>query len=207
MRSSFLTEAIALKAMAICSRSDALVTSKPFTAAPAGRTEASVRFCGRRRALGGGVVWNDTAPAPELLKVSASGPLDASRSISDTKDGDVAKLWYAVVDNSAGFNQEVEVFAVCSRRSRARIEATALHVEDHNHRMALTRCRKGRTVVGGGVVQKGPPNSLFIVRANGPLAGTVEGTEDGDRPRKWVASVYNLLDEPERDFKVLATCE
>ena len=64
-----------------------------------------------KRALGGGVVQSDTAP--DRLSVQASGPLDASGVLSQTKDGDVAKQWYAAVYNGRRTMQDFKVLAIC----------------------------------------------------------------------------------------------
>jgi Bacterial Ig-like domain len=64
-----------------------------------------------KRALGGGVVQSGP---PDNLLVYASGPLAETKDAANTVSGDVAKRWYARVDNSSGAPVNLKVFAICS---------------------------------------------------------------------------------------------
>jgi hypothetical protein len=64
-----------------------------------------------KRALGGGVIQSGP---PDNLLVYASGPLAETKDAANTVSGDIAKRWYARVDNSSGAPVNLKVFAICS---------------------------------------------------------------------------------------------
>ncbi len=73
--------------------------------------EASAVCPGDKRALGGGVVQSGSA---DSLWMHASGPLDSTGFTSETRDGDIAKQWYAAVKNNAGdVTRTLKVFGIC----------------------------------------------------------------------------------------------
>ncbi len=193
-----------VKVLALCSAaSDATVQATPFSVAGRRTGHATARCPAGRRALGGGLVqsgWPDD-------RILASGPRDASGAIGHTGDGDVAREWYAVVHNLPAHRVGFKVFALCSADSHATIEATRFEVAGGRTGGASAKCPASRRVVGGGLVQEGPPKFLRE-KASAPLdaSGSIAGTRDGDVARRWRASVENR--NPGRvSFKVLAICE
>jgi hypothetical protein len=161
------------------------------------------------RAVGGGVI--DVGSGSVF--VSASGPLDGtdtaalrpSTGVANTKDGDLAKQWYAGVSNKRAWTVGVKVLALCSRASDARIQATSFHVGGRRTGHASARCGAGRRVVGGGLVQSNYPDNRLL--ASGPLdaSGSPLYTADGDVAKRWYVAVHNL---PAKRvlFKVFALC-
>jgi hypothetical protein len=100
-----------LKIFAICAKdSKARIAATEFTAAPSTTTEATVACPGAKRAVGGGVVQSGS---PSGLYMSASSPLDRTGITLQTDDGDVAKQWYAAIDNQSEDQRVVKVFAIC----------------------------------------------------------------------------------------------
>ncbi len=193
-----------VKVLALCSAaSDATVQATPFSVAGRKTGHATARCPAGKRALGGGLVqsgWPDD-------RVLASGPRDASGTIGHTQDGDVAREWYAAVHNLPAHRVGFKVFALCSADSRATIEATRFTVPGGRTSGASVRCPASRRVVGGGLVQEGPPRFLRET-ASAPLdaSGSVAGTGDGDVAKRWRASVENR-NAGGVGFKVLAICE
>lgn len=188
---------------AICAKEqDAVIEATLATAAPHGVTEAYAVCPRSSRALGGGVVQVGSP----FLRVGASGPLDASGITLETKDGDVAKQWYAAVANSTDDDQLFKVFAICAASSRARIEATGFTVNTGRNAEAYARCKGSERALGGGVVQSGPPN--YLVHASGPLdeSGVTLQTDDGDIATQWYSVVSNYSGRNNRVFKVFAIC-
>ena len=155
--------------------------------------------------FGWGVV--QSGPAGGIF-VLASGPLDATGFTSETKDGDIAKQWYAAVANFSSETQLFKVFAICSRASNATIEATQFTVGDNQSGEAFARCLGTKRALGGGVVQSGPPTDL-VVRASGPLdaTGVTIETNDGDIAKQWYAAVGNDPSGTQRILKEFAICE
>ena len=156
-----------------------------------------------KRAVGGGVV--QSGPANELAML-ASGPLDATGVTAQTVTGDVARQWYAGVDNFTGAERTFRVFAICSGDSSAKIKATPFSVQSSQPSEAFAVCGVGKRAVGGGVVQSGSVRGPFV-RASGPLDGTgvTLETRDGDVARQWYAAVSSTVIP--QDFKVFAICE
>src|SRR4051812_34849362 len=109
---------------------DARIEATPFSVDP-GLGGAFARCPVHRRGVGGGVVETGSRRAC----ASGSGPPDGtdtaalkpSTGVANTKDGDVAKQWYAgVSDNSSSGAIDLQVLALCSRASDARIQAKSL---------------------------------------------------------------------------------
>ena len=69
-----------------------------------------------KRALGGGVIQSGP---PDNLLVYASGPLAETKDAANTVSGDIAKRWYAWVDNSSGAPVNLKVFAICSSATQS----------------------------------------------------------------------------------------
>jgi hypothetical protein len=193
-----------MKALALCSRtSDARIEATSFRVAGRRTGVASARCPAGRRALGGGLVqsgWPDN-------RVLASGPLDASGAIANTRDGDVAKQWYAAVHNLPAHRVRFKVIALCSADSRARIEATRFSVRSGGVGDASAKCGAGKRALGGGIIQSGRARFLRV-RASAPLdaTGVAANTKDGDRAKRWYAAIENRNPGRVR-FKVLAICE
>jgi hypothetical protein len=138
--------------------------------------------------------------------VRASGPLDDTGTTTTTQSGDIAKQWYAAVENQSGGPVRFKVFAICSAKSNATIEATTFQVGAHQTNEAYAKCPGKERALGGGVVQSGQA-SLLTVRASGPLDETnvTANTQSGDVAKQWYAAVYNGEAQP-RDLKVFAIC-
>ena len=101
------------RVFAICtSGPPATIEQTTFTVAGngVGSPDKFAKCPGSKRALGGGVVQSGT---PDLLRVRASGPLDATGVTATTDDGDKATQWYASVLNSATTTRTFRVFAIC----------------------------------------------------------------------------------------------
>ena len=101
-----------LKVFAICSRdSAARIKATSFTLSSEQIIGEAFARCARtKRLLGGGVVQSGPA---NRLSVIASGPLDGTGVTRQTKDGDVARQWYAAVVNDTGSAREFKAFAIC----------------------------------------------------------------------------------------------
>ena len=199
------------KVFAICSgASNATIEATTFTVENQGLGEAFAVCPGTKRALGGGVV--ESGP-PDRLSVSASGPLDSTGLVSKTRDGDIAKQWYASVYNGSGGPVKFKVFAICSGTSNATIEATPFTVAPDPNGTGKTaeayaRCPGTKRALGGGVVPQSGPNDNLVVQASGPLdaTGFTSETNDGDIAKMWYTAVGNFWGE-QPPLKVFAICE
>jgi hypothetical protein len=114
-----VSAAIALSLIGVALYADTAIAATPTRATieatsltvPAQSTGETFAVCpGAKRALGGGVV--QSGPAANSY-VQSSGPLDATGITSETNDGDIAKQWYASVENLAGAQRVFKVFAIC----------------------------------------------------------------------------------------------
>ena len=96
--------------------------------------------------------------------------------------------------------------AVAATPTRATIEATEFTVEDQGLGQAFAVCPDTKRALGGGVVQSGSAQYLFV-NASGPLdnTGVTLETKDGDKAKQWYAAVENYSGA-EREFKVFAIC-
>jgi hypothetical protein len=191
------------KALALCSRrSDARVEATGFSVGGRSSGHASARCPAGKRAVGGGVIqhsWPDNA-------ILASAPLDASGKMKNTKDGDVAKRWYALIHNYPAHRVRFKVFALCSADSRARIEATRTWAKAGGKGRTRAKCPSTKRAVGGGVIES--HRRFLRVWASGPLdaTGVPANTKDGDVARQWYGVVENTNPERVR-VTVLAICE
>lgn len=185
----------------------ATIEATEFTVQPGsnGISEASAVCPGEKRALGGGVV--QSGPTDWNLWVRASAPLDSTGLPSQTRDGDIAKRWYASVLNISNVARTLKVFAICSGSSDATIEANPFSVASTQSGEGYAVCPGQKRALGGGVVQQsGTPDNLNV-KASGPLdrTGFTSETNDGDKAKQWYAAMYNGSNE-QRTFKVLAIC-
>jgi len=177
-----------------------------------GETGEAFAVCpGTKRALGGGIV--QSGPAQRYFFLNVSGPLDNTGVTANTKDGDIAKQWYAAVENRTGASVKFKVFAICSGSSNATIEATPFTVEpdpNGNGKFAegYAKCPGTKRALGGGVVQSGSPDKNLLVQASGPLdaTGFTSETVTGDIAKQWYAAVGNYWVE-QTPLKVMAICE
>jgi hypothetical protein len=193
-----------VKVLALCSAaSDATIRATPFSVA-ARQTGHAIAACpAGERALGGGLVqagWPDD-------RILASGPRDASGKVANTRDGDVAKQWYAAVHNLPAHRVGFKVFALCSGDSHGTIDATGFSVPGGRTGRASATCPAGKRLTGGGLVQMGPARFLREL-ASGPLdgSGSAANTQDGDIAKRWYGLIENR--NPGRvGFKALAICE
>ena len=89
----------------------------------------------------------------------------------------------------------------------ATIEATSFSLAAAQTGEEFAVCPGNKRALGGGVVQSGPANALYV-RASGPLAssGVTAKTVSGSIPKQWYAAVANGSGQ-QRDFKVFAVCE
>jgi hypothetical protein len=149
-----------------------------------------------------------------VLRVGGSGPLDGSRAgapsnpaeaVENTKDGDVAKRWYAGVSNDSSRRIGAKALALCSRRSDARIEATSFSVAGRSTGDASARCPAGKRAVGGGVVQRSWPDNRVLASAPLDASGKMKNTKDGDVAKQWYVVVHNYPAHRVH-FKVFALC-
>jgi hypothetical protein len=182
----------------------ATIVETQFKVAAGGRGEEFAVCPGTKRAVGGGVVQSGSASG---VRVRASGPLDATGVTLNTNDGDIAKQWYAAVENGSGAERTFRVFALCSGASNATIEATQFTVGHRETREAFAVCPGTKRALGGGVVQSGSTNEINV-KASGPLdaTGVTLNTNDGDIAKQWYAAVENFGDT-ERTFRVFGICE
>jgi hypothetical protein len=183
--------------------------------------EAYAKCPGKKRAVGGGVV--QIGPPTSGLDVVASGPLDSTGSPSNTQSGDIAKQWYAAVVNRGSSGKGIQqrnfkVFAICSAKSDAIIEAKSFQVPDNNKSFQVTDnnlrgdwavCPPNKRALGGGVVPIGPPTSGLGVVASSPLDSTGEAaqTQSGDMARQWYTVVHSTNAKYVQKLKVFAICE
>jgi hypothetical protein len=191
---------------AICSKnSDATIEATNFTVES--QVTGAYAVCpGNKRALGGGVVQ---IGSPQFIYGGQSGPLDSTGVTSKTKDGDIAKQWYAAVTNNTGVKRTLKIFAICSKNSDATIEATDFTVgAQEQNAAAWVVCPSFKPALGGGVLQSGPGFNNLIMRASGPLddTGITAETKDGDIARQWYTVVANSS-QIQQTFKVMAICE
>jgi hypothetical protein len=72
---------------------------------------------------------------------------------------------------------------------------------------AFAKCGTGKRALGGGVVQSGSADGLFV-NVSGPLdaTGFTSETATGDVAKQWYAAVYNFS-VATVNFKVFAICE
>jgi hypothetical protein len=198
------------KVFAICSaKSDATIEMKSVQIADK-NTGGTWAVCpANKRALGGGVI-----PSGGLsgFQVIASSPLDSTGDAAQTQSGDIAKQWIAFASNYSGASQELKVFAICSARSNATIEAAqfAVSVAAAHAGWAVCPANKMRAL-GGGVfpdIQGHVPPDLIQMGASGPLDDTGKAflTESGDMARQWYAVVNNFTNQ-EQKLKVFAICK
>jgi hypothetical protein len=101
------------KVFALCSADSHATIEAARSWAKAGRVgHARARCPSAKRALGGGIVESGQLG---FVRVRASGPLDASGSPANTRDGDVAKQWRGAVENRNSYGVRVKVLAICER--------------------------------------------------------------------------------------------
>jgi hypothetical protein len=162
------------------------------------------------RVVSGGV--STTGPAPEgnfsPYAVQLSGPLDSSGLTANTDDGDIARHWYGAVQNIAPGAQLFKVFALCSRTSDAVVEATPFSLPAIGNGGAVARCPAGSRAVGGGLGTTGAVGGQIVygLLLSGPRdeTGVTGATVNGDIPREWASTAFNLGGGP--DFKAFALC-
>jgi hypothetical protein len=186
---------------------DATIEATTFKVADGQTSEEYAKCPSNKRVVGGGVVQSGS---PKGLLVHASGPLNASGTTAQTRNGDIATQWYAAVGNYSGGAVTFKVFAICSANSDATIEATSFPVPQRGTGDASAVCPPNKRVVGGGVVQSGPPASGYVA-ASGPLdeTGTTAATQSGDTAKEWYAAVSNpvaVAGEGPLPYKVFALC-
>lgn len=183
--------------------SNATIQATTFTAETISPAEAVAVCPGATRAVGGGVV---PSGSPNAFLLQASGPLDKTGVTLETNDGDKAKQWYVSVFNYDNKRRTLRAFALCSKSSKATIEAKQFKVGAGKIAEAFAKCPAGKRALGGGVVQSGAAD--MIVMASGPLdpSRDVRQTGDGDRAKFWYAAIDNEDGETQRTLRVFAIC-
>jgi hypothetical protein len=201
---------VTFKVFAICSaNSDATIEATSFQVPQGGTGDAAAVCPPNKRALGGGVV--QSGPPGSGRVVTSSGPLDETGTTAQTQSGDTATQWYAavstVVEVAGAGLLPYKVFALCSAKSKATIEATTFKVASKQDGEEYAKCPANRRALGGGVVKSGPPNDL-VVLASGPLdeTGTTAQTQSGDTATQWYAAVQALTQQADVNLKVFAIC-
>ena len=199
------------RVLTVCAPTADATTEATSLTVPANTAGTGLATCAAgSRAVGGGVL----APAGgerQQHSVQASSPVNASGLPLFTNTGDVAQSWLASMVNHTPSEQTYTVYALCSSTSAATISAELSttvvgQVSDGN-----AICPTGENALSGGVSPLNVDSRhLFTVQASAPVnAGlSVAGTDDGDVPRAWYASVANRLSASgETPFRVLAICE
>ena len=209
--SAALAAAVGFAAYALAAPArDAKLEVTRFSANPHGLTGAFARCPAGSRVVGGGVVKVGSG----IMRVGGSGPLDGSQAgypsnpaqaVTNTRDGDVARRWYAGVSNDYSGRVGVKALAICSRVSDARIQATSFSLGGRSTGYASARCPAGRRVVGGGMVQRTWPDNRILASAPLDASGTMRNTKDGDVARRWYVAIRNLPAHRVH-FKVFALC-
>jgi hypothetical protein len=197
------------KVFAICSaKSDATIEVKSVQIADKDTGGAWAVCPPNKRALGGGVI---PSGGPSGTQVVASSPLDDTGSPANTQSGDIAKQWIAYGSNYSGTSRELKVFAICSARSDATIEAAPFSVPAAGQRAGWVVCPANKLhALGGGVfpdIQGHVPPDLIQMGASGPLDDTGKAflTQDGDMARQWYTVINNFTNE--QKLKVFAICK
>lgn len=199
------------KVFALCSStSDATVEVSQFKVrASTGAfdipfNEGFAKCSGSKRALGGGII--PVGEPSSTLSVAASGPIDKTGKIRETKDGDKPKQWYAAARNISNAERTFRVFSLCSSASSATIEQTQF-TDGGEFNVKKVACGGNKRATGGGVVQIGSAFSVTLA-ASGPLdaSGKVLQTEDGDKATQWYGAARADFGG-EHNFRVLVICE
>jgi hypothetical protein len=169
----------------------------------------AIASCGPgERAVGGGLV---AIGPPDYGPMLSSGPLDASGSIANTRDGDIPKQWQASVYNADDDGRIFKVFAVCVPHSKATIETTRFTVGGEEIGNARARCGRGERALGGGTSptrQTPDPFLRSLIPSSGPLdaSGVAANTRDGDAAKQWMGVADNEFSDDASTFKVFAVC-
>ena len=102
---------VQFKAFAICSAdSQATIQATGFSVAGNATGHAGARCPDSQRVVGGGIVQGGPA---KFLRLRDSGPLDATGLVGNPDDGDLARRWYAAVENRNPDKVNFKVLAVC----------------------------------------------------------------------------------------------
>jgi len=196
------------RVFAVCSASsDATIQSNPLSVPALESKSASVDCPAGTRAVGGGVGQSGPT-SPLFAVVEESGPVDETGTTANTATGDVARSWVASVDNLSQDTRDFKVFAICSAKSDATIEAKTVTFKPGEIGSATVTCPAGRRALGGGL---GEPNAGGTfhgqVAQSGPAdeSGSTISTDSGDVGRAWAASVVNGGSEA-HDYTVFAIC-
>jgi hypothetical protein len=193
------------RVFALCTRqTDAQIQANNFTVPQAQRGDATVRCPGTQRALGGGVV--ESGPAANIY-IQTSGPLTKSGDASTIGDGDVARRWYASVQNHTENDVLLKVFAICSVHSRAKMQVASVTVPQNQRSGGNPQCDPGEHVVGGGVVSEEPAETGMYLEGSGPARAGGFVADDGEVAIGWDASMTNFSGTTALHYKVVAICE
>jgi len=180
---------------------------------PAKATGAGIATCpSGMRAVGGGVNTLGSAPTIDTpYFVELSGPLDETRSVANTIDGDIARAWYSSIYNGFGSPVDFHVYALCSATSDATVAVKPLTIPPASGASESATCPLGQRAISGGVNSLGPAPTIsmyYRLELSGPLdeTGFIANTDDGDIARGWFAYVFNAFANTQNTFRVYALC-
>lgn len=145
--------------------------------------------------------------------MTVSGPLDETGTTANTDAGDVARSWFASIENVSAA-KAFRVFALCSATSDATIAATTDVQDTPFGTTKGPACPAGRRVLGGGVgTTADPVASAVQVSSPSDLPGGTGSANitTGDVVRAWQASIFNNrlgfpLAPATRTYKIFALC-
>jgi hypothetical protein len=189
----------------VCADANVVVETSKFEMPTGEGKQKSVSCRGSRRVVGGGVIQNGTAGGSFVRE---SGPTDGG-GYASTRDGDVAKAWFAAMHNQGG-SSYFKVFAVCAKGSHAKLQVTKRKLPaEATERDAQVDCPGQQRALGGGLLHSRGLDGYYALTPSGPLdgSGVTANTGAGDKPKIWYAGIENVFGSPKATFKVAAICE
>jgi len=186
--------------------SDATVETKIVSVDSGKSVDATATCPGGKRVVGGGV--GEPPATSSFGFIQQSAPVDETGAPADTTSGDVARSWFASIENPSNTQREFRVFALCSATSDATIQSSLLSVGGGTDGNTSVDCPAGKQAVDGGVgLVKGSDFGVALLQRSGPVddTGKPTDTDSGDVAKSWFVSVHNLTNTA-LDFKVLAIC-
>jgi Ca2+-binding RTX toxin-like protein len=188
-------------AYAICSASsDAIVRNSLFTTAFEGgnRTDCEAD----ERAIAGGVAAQNS-PGSGVIQVN--NPLDATRTVVGTDDGDVARSWFTSVRHNEPTAATFQTFAMCSATSRATVQAEPFNVANGQSGQKAVICPTGERALGGGLGTTG--GRLGSIAFSAPVdENGAANIVTGSIPRGWFVDVYNITGT-QQTYRAYVICE
>jgi Ca2+-binding RTX toxin-like protein len=116
---NFSVVSVEHKVFALCSAgSDATIEAKSFPVGDSSAGDALVTCPAGKRVLGGGVGLGQVSTSGGI-EIRQSGPVDATGQAANSQSGDIARSWYAYVENVIGSGTRVfRVLALCATDAR-----------------------------------------------------------------------------------------